>query len=211
VAVGIEVAASAGATVIAVAGPSWLSEASIARAVDNAVRSGAIVIVGASREVGSPRREHPGDGVLTVGAVGPDDRIVGGYRPGGVAVVAPGKNFTTAGPNGTEPDMGTGTDFAVALVAGTAALVRSAYPDLTPGAVARRVVETADPLTATVPDSQYGWGLINPTAAVLEPLLDIQLPLPAPDPVERWIDLLLVALGLLALALVVPRRRSSRG
>jgi membrane-anchored mycosin MYCP len=209
-ALGIEVAASAGASVIAVAGPTRLTDTSIARAVENAVRGGAVVVVGASLEVGSPRREPPGDGVVTVGAVGPDDETVGGYRPGAVAVVAPGKNITSVGVDGSERVMGTGTDFAVALVAGLTALVRSAYPDLSPAALARRVVETAEPLTTTVPDPQFGWGLINPTAAVLAPIIDIESSAPERDPVDRWIDILLVALGCLAVALVVPLHRSTR-
>jgi subtilisin family serine protease len=51
-------------------------------------------------------------------------------------------------------------------VAGVAALVRAYHPQLTAAQVKRRLEATADRPPANVPDTAFGWGTVNPTAAV---------------------------------------------
>ncbi len=85
--------------------------------------------------------------MVTVGAIGPDDTLIWPYSLGSVLVVAPGANVVSVG--GAGQVRGTGTDYAVSFVAGVAALVLSAHPDLTASQVARRIAITAGPLTST--------------------------------------------------------------
>ncbi len=79
---------------------------------------------------------------MRVGAVAADDRLAGEYVPGAVDVLAPGVNVLTTGEGGEIE--ATGTDFAVPFVAGLAALIRAAEPELSPAAVAQRVMNSAD-------------------------------------------------------------------
>src|SRR5690606_10372007 len=60
-----------------------------------------------------------------------------------------------------------GTSGAAPLVAGLAALVRSAHPQLDAGAVINRITATATPVPGQAdPSPIYGHGLINAQAAV---------------------------------------------
>jgi len=63
-----------------------------------------------------------------------------------------------------------GTSFSTPLVAGCAALVLSAHPDLGPEAVRDALAMSAS--RAGQPDDQYGWGIVNARDAVLYPLLE---------------------------------------
>lgn len=215
----IEVAVSAGATVIAIGGPSHLAEPTVEQAVDTAIRNGAVVVTGATvpAEIGAapPGDPYGPEGVITVGAIGPDDALIWPYSPGSVLVVAPGANVVSVGGDGQV--RGTATDYAVSFVAGVAALVLSAHPDLNAGQVARRIAITADPLTSTVPDGQYGWGIVNLGAAVID-VVPGEGPAGAilsPGPTQwelTWLDFVLLALvaGLAAVPFLVLRWRSGR-
>lgn len=61
-----------------------------------------------------------------------------------------------------------GTSGAAPIVAGVAALVRSAHPELDANNVINRIIKTARPAvgSTTVPDEKYGYGLIDASAAV---------------------------------------------
>ena len=61
-----------------------------------------------------------------------------------------------------------GTSGAAPIVAGVAALVRSAHPDLDAANVINRIIRTATPVpgVTSVPDKLYGYGLLNAAAAV---------------------------------------------
>jgi membrane-anchored mycosin MYCP len=109
------------------------------------------------------------DGVIGVGAIGPDgqrwpDSQVGPY----VDLVAPG-SAVTAATVGDGCAVGfEGTSFAVPFVAATAALVRQYSPALRARDVAARLLATADP-TPDGPDSRaYGHGVLNPYRAVTD-------------------------------------------
>jgi hypothetical protein len=61
-----------------------------------------------------------------------------------------------------------GTSGAAPIVAGIAALVRAAHPELNADNVINRIIKTARPAAAAtaVPDPLYGYGLVDASAAV---------------------------------------------
>jgi membrane-anchored mycosin MYCP len=131
--------------------------------------------------VGAPTESKPvnaqatlGDGVLRVAGVGVDHQWAVDYRKGNVDLSAPGINVTSLGlVTGNKPQSvsGSGTAYAVAYTAGTAALVRAAYPDLDAKGAANRLKKTADAMAdGTPPSNQYGYGFINPSEAVTKVL-----------------------------------------
>ncbi|POX44926.1 type VII secretion-associated serine protease mycosin [Streptomyces sp. Ru72] len=62
-----------------------------------------------------------------------------------------------------------GTSYAAGYVSAAAALVRSAFPHLTVGQTIRRLISTARRPGGSGHDDQYGYGLVNPLAAVRSP------------------------------------------
>jgi subtilisin family serine protease len=92
---------------------------------------------------------------ITIGVMAPSEQLVGAVPGGGHALWQ-------------------GTSGATPIVAGIAALVRAAHPELDAGNVIERILRTARPATSTVPDPLYGYGLIDADAAVRAsvPLVD---------------------------------------
>ena len=176
----IEVAVSAGATVVALGSYVNVDDPGVAQAITQAAGHNVVVVyaaptgaTGAPVPSSSPATAAPaGGGVLSVGAVGVDGQLGADYLPGSVTVVAPGLNVMTLGTTGTGTTAGSGTQYAVAFVAGEAALVRAAHPNLTAVQVVQQVERTSDSQSGGAPDKAYGWGLINPTVAVKKVLSD---------------------------------------
>ena len=149
--------------------------AQITRAADMAVEKGIVVVVSAGNEGDTSWRyiTAPADGfnVITVGAVDEMEIIapfssLGPTSDGRIKpeVVAMGVNNVHVYPGGAGYGRGNGTSFACPMVAGTAALILSAHPELTPRQVRQALVQTAD--RATQPDNVYGWGLVDALQAV---------------------------------------------
>ncbi|WP_208641138.1 type VII secretion-associated serine protease mycosin [Micromonospora arborensis] len=72
-----------------------------------------------------------------------------------------------------------GTSFAAPLVAATAALVRSRYPQMPAGEVVNRLLATARDLGPTGRDDRFGYGMVDPVAA-----LTAQVPPVAANPLD---------------------------
>lgn len=106
-------------------------------------------------------------GVLTVGGVDRAGRASDTASSQGITigVMAPSENLVGAIPGGGHSTW-QGTSGATPIVAGIAALVRAAHPELDAANVVNRIIATARPATATVPDPLYGFGLIDAAAAV---------------------------------------------
>lgn len=173
---GIRWAVDHGARVINVSSGAYNGEAAARGYHDSLVyaESRDVVVVvsagggdGAGRVSGLASRP----GVVAVSAV--DD--TGTFRPDvsnqgpGVELAAPGVAMSMLSEDG---DAGfrlktfTGTSLSAPIVAGTAALIRSEYPDLNAASVVQRLVSTATDAGQPGRDPQYGHGIVNPVAAL---------------------------------------------
>jgi uncharacterized repeat protein (TIGR01451 family) len=111
---------------------------------------------------------------LAVGAVD-DERLAATFSSRGPSawgevkpeLVAPGVNIVSSFPGGGLAK-GTGTSMAAPHVAGLAALLLQAKPNLTPDQIEHLLESTAAPLGTTVPNNTSGWGLVNAYAAGLQ-------------------------------------------
>jgi hypothetical protein len=160
----ISVATASGATVIALGSYIDTSDPKVVAAVKQAVNHD-VVVVCAAPAPDAPVTDDttlPARGVLRVGAVGEDGRPVAPYKLGAVDVQAPGGRVSTLGMTGAGTVTVTGTQYAVAFVAGEAALIRSAYPSLKAAGVANRVKES----TKTPTGVAAGAKMLDPRLAV---------------------------------------------
>jgi subtilisin family serine protease len=107
-------------------------------------------------------------GVLTVGGVN-RDRIASSTASAQgitIGVMAPSEGLVGAIPGGGYVAW-SGTSGATPIVAGIAALVRAAYPNLDAANVINRILATATPVTQEVPDPLYGFGVVNAYEALV--------------------------------------------
>ncbi len=132
-----------------------------------------VVVVAAAGNRGS------GTGVVGAPATIPGVLVVGGVDPQGrasldastqgitIAVVAPSEKLLGVSADGTVVEW-PGTSGAAPIVAGIAALVRSAYPDMDADNVINHIIRTATPPAGVteLPDPLYGYGLVDAQAAV---------------------------------------------
>ncbi|WP_329313805.1 S8 family serine peptidase [Streptomyces sp. NBC_01262] len=133
-----------------------------------------VLVVAASGNDGTPDVTYPANypGALAVGAVKNDGTIWEDSNYGSsVLLSAPGTHIVSASADSdTGYHSGTGTSDATAYVSAAAALLRAKFPDLTAGQIANRLTKTAGlPSSAkglTLPDKHYGYGYIQPLAAL---------------------------------------------
>ncbi|MET7748565.1 type VII secretion-associated serine protease mycosin [Micromonospora sp. NPDC005367] len=114
-------------------------------------------------EVWYPAREP---GVIAVaGLERNSENLWSGSITGREAVLsAPATGLVGARPGGYWRVQG--TSFAAPLVSATAALVRSRYPQMSAGDVVNRLMSTARDLGPTGRDDRFGFGLVDPVAAL---------------------------------------------
>ncbi len=216
----IGVAVSAGARVIALGSYVNPQDPAVASAIAAAASRDVLVVTAAPvRAAGGgpdPLAGHT-DPVLRVGGMGIDGSMAASYVPNATDVVAPGVGVASLGISGTGQFDASGTQYAVAFAAGEAALVRARYPDLRAAQVVRRIEATADRMGSTAPDSTYGWGLIDPAAAVTRVIPDERRGPAPPDAAathrsgsalrnQALVVTLLVALVLAVLVILRVRR-----
>jgi type VII secretion-associated serine protease mycosin len=115
-------------------------------------------------EVGAPATIP---GVLTVAGVDREQNASFDASSQGItiSVAAPSEDLVGVLPDGSHV-VWSGTSAAAPLVSGLVALARSAYPDLSAAEVINRVVRTADPKGEAAPSPLYGYGIIDPVAAL---------------------------------------------
>lgn len=196
VATAIRYATEQGASVINLSLSSHRDHTVIREAIVYAQSQDVVVVASVGNDQDdsrTPLRSYPAayKGVLGVGAIDANGARVSSSQLGTyVDLSAPGGAVVGATRRGGHTYF-SGTSFAAPFVAGTAALVRAAYPELTADQVARRLVATASPARGGSDEVEYGAGVVDPYRAVTEDL-DAALPVPlrpmvrpAPDPIER--------------------------
>jgi type VII secretion-associated serine protease mycosin len=169
----IRYAVDRGASVISMSVSTSQDFTADREAVDYALKRNVLIVTASGNEGESGQIDFPGEypGVLTVGGVNNSGNIWEGSNYGPqVLLTAPATNIVSAGWPGNKLRVGTGTSASAALTAAAAALIKSKFPDLTPGQIANRLVKTAVlPESAegiSLPDQKYGYGIIQPLAAL---------------------------------------------
>ena len=121
-------------------------------------------------------------GVLAVGGIEPGGSLWrGSTREPYVAVAAPGDHMVYVGRDGRYTTTGAGTSFSAALTAAAAALIRSRYPHMPWYEVDQRLIDTATRVGRPVPNTGYGYGIVNLARAVNASAYPVRAS--APDPV----------------------------
>lgn len=220
VATGIRYAADHGAKVINLSLSGYGDYTVIRNAVKYAQSKDALLVaaVGNRADMGAvPSFPASYDNVLGVGSIDIEGARVDSSQVGPyVDIVAPGEDVVGAS-RVRGHGYWTGTSFAAPFVAATAALVRSAWPDLTATQVADRLLATADPARGGQGSFEYGAGIVDPYRAVTEGLSDREpdvLPAISPAPPDQdelanaawWSRMSVgarITTGLAALAIVV--------
>ncbi|MET7960429.1 type VII secretion-associated serine protease mycosin [Micromonospora zamorensis] len=188
-----------------------------------------VVLVAAAGNRQEGQQDRPGypaayPGVIAVGGVDEQGGHVGSSISGDyVDIAAPGLNIIGPAPRGAgyrgEPNGG--TSYAAAYVSGAAALVRAAYPDLSPQQVAERLERTAD----NPPEghnADIGYGMVNPYRAVSSllgtrtnpPAVAVPMPAAQDDPLgwQRPAAIWAATVGgLLTVLLLIARPIVTRG
>ncbi|CAI7977149.1 membrane-anchored mycosin MYCP [Frankia sp. Hr75.2] len=160
-------------------------------AVRYALAHDVVVVASAGNtEPGDTEVNSPANIPGVIAVTGSDYRGMfwGGSVQGPEAVLAaPGPGIRAPVPTRVSPDgldTGGGTSNSAAIVAGVAALVRAAKPGLDAPNVINRLIRTALDMGPVGRDSQYGFGLVEPVAALTAelPLVDGNPLLTAPIP-----------------------------
>jgi type VII secretion-associated serine protease mycosin len=155
-----------------------------------------VVVVSASGNEGKSGAEAIGypanyPGVVAVGAVKSSDEIWEKSNSGSnLMLSAPGYRIVSTSTDSGGYEMGTGTSDSAAYVSAACALLREKFPNLTAGQLVNRLTTTAGlPASAKglkLPDEKYGYGYIQPLAALQENIpagsKNGPLTMPAADP-----------------------------
>ncbi|WP_275291532.1 S8 family serine peptidase [Amycolatopsis sp. La24] len=178
----IDTAVDRGAGVILVAVPAGSDSPALGAALDHAKSRGAVVIsAAAATQQGAHTYPTASKGVLAVGSTDESGAPVQSEAGDYLGIAAPGANLvsTSAGGGGAVAHRWPITDpsLAAAYVAGVAALVRSAHPELKGEEVVNRLMLTASRPPSGAHDPRRGWGMLDAYAAVSS-----TLPANAPGP-----------------------------
>ncbi|MEV6488439.1 type VII secretion-associated serine protease mycosin [Actinoplanes sp. NPDC051633] len=170
VANGVRWAVDRGARVINLSLGGSGSSPALAAALDYAFAKDVVVVActgntsaSSASGVWYPAREP---GVLAVaGLERSGDTLWSGSITGPETVVAaPATQLVGARPGGYWRVQG--TSFAAPMASATAALIRSRWPDMTAGEVINRIIKTSHDRGPQGRDAKYGYGMIDPTAAL---------------------------------------------
>ncbi|MGV9566069.1 S8 family serine peptidase [Streptomyces sp. NPDC003480] len=227
IAQGIKYAADHHAQVINVSSGTATPDPLLREAVNYALGKNAVVVASAGNdgENGNPAM-YPADfpGVIDVTGTDSSRHFWPVSESGPTSTLAaPAAGIYSAGDRG-QYVRADGTSYAAGYVSAAAALVRSAFPRLSAGQTIRRLIITAQRPGGSGHDDQYGYGLIDPLAALRAPAAvdgSAANPLLSADPLGKHTNIgvgwgTVIALGGAAVALIsvsswiVVRRRTSR-
>ena len=169
---GIRYAARHGAQVINMSLGTARASGAMQSAIAYAVAHGIVVVASAGNSATPGQKYTPYTypaaftGVIAVGAAGPGGaRAAFSDRNSSVVLSAPGVDIIGAGPGGSYLQA-TGTSPAAAFVAGVAALIRSAYPRLSPAQVEQALITSAQHRPAGLYSPATGFGEVDAAAAL---------------------------------------------
>jgi subtilisin family serine protease len=209
---GLRAAASGGPTVINLSWGSTDRDPLLEQAIFAAMRAGSLVVAasGNERMSGNPPI-YPASlpHVLTVAATDEQNNITSfSSASPGLDLAAPGVDIPVADPESpTGYSLADGTSFSSPIVAGAAAWVWTARPDLDVSQLYELLRRSARDLGPPGWDPDYGFGLLDVRAALAAPT-------PTPDPGEPNDDVRFVkAGGVFAKAaplVVAPKRLAGR-
>ncbi len=133
---------------------------------------GVIAVAGLSG--GAPPSVRPTTSPSAVGGRGGGgDGLWAGSLTGPETVLtAPADNLTGARPGGGYWQV-QGTSFAAPLVAAAASLIRARYPEMSAANVINRLIGTAKDLGPAGRDDRFGYGEVDPLAALREPVEEV--------------------------------------
>ncbi|MFZ3560239.1 S8 family serine peptidase [Streptomyces sp. BH055] len=152
---------------------SCSNERAVLEAISYANEKGTPVVVSTGNEGQSADDMLPVSypGVVGVGAVGSNGQSWGKSNYGKVVLLsAPGVEVVSPGTGPTGYTKGQGTSDSAAYTSAALALLKQKFPDLTAGQLVNRLAKTAGlPASekgASLPDEHYGYGFIQPLAAL---------------------------------------------
>jgi thermitase len=126
-------------------------------------KGGVVTLAAGNQGTFDPSPDNPY--VLTVSGTDPNDLLYAWSNTGNnIDVAAPGSAFTTV--NGGGYTAASGTSIAAPIVAGVAALLLSASPNLTGDQVQTILKQSADDLGPVGWDTSYGYGRVNAARAL---------------------------------------------
>lgn len=155
-----------GADVINLSMGGGALSAALREAVQQAVDAGCIVIAAVGND-GDMTISYPAayDDVIGVGSIDKDGRLAGwSQRNGSTNVCAPGQDIISIGwTSYAALSMGSGTSFSAAVVSGAVALVKEAYPDMTPRELMELLEQSCDPVVSSDGslEPEAGAGVLN--------------------------------------------------
>ncbi|OZV83195.1 type VII secretion-associated serine protease mycosin [Micromonospora echinospora] len=142
-------------------------------AIRYALEKDVVVVASAgNREQGDTAVTSPANipGVVAVsGLAEKGGFFAGSVRGPEVVLAAPQERIISPRPFAVSKNgygLTSGTSDSAAIVSGVAALVRSRYPDLDAANVVNRLIRTADDEGRSGRDDQFGFGAVNPVAAL---------------------------------------------
>ena len=139
-------------------------EAAIRHALDEGV-----IVVAAAGNSGDTQLLYPAsyDGVISVSHVGRDLVLSAtSNKNDHVWVTAPGREVLSLGRLPLTVKMSSGTSFSAPAVAGVAALLKEAFPQMTPADFKEILKVSSKDLGRTGYDIYYGWGLVQAPDAI---------------------------------------------
>jgi type VII secretion-associated serine protease mycosin len=163
----IDSAVQRGVNIISISEYTGASDA-LKAAVQRAQHADAMIVAAAGNTPEDSIISWPAhyDGVIAVASTDRDgnhaDVSVTGSQ---IVIAAPGVDIFSADRGGGYSKE-TGTSPATAIVAGVVALVRSKYPNLSATEVIHRLTATATDKGPPGRDPEYGYGIVNPVAAL---------------------------------------------
>ncbi|HWS35029.1 MAG TPA: type VII secretion-associated serine protease mycosin [Actinoplanes sp.] len=175
VAKGVRWAVDHGAKVVNLSLGGSGSSPALAAAIDYAFAKDVVVVACTGNATGTSTKQttkvgvwYPArePGVIAVGGMQRDGKEIwsGSIRGKETVVTAPATELVGARPGGYWRVHG--TSFAAPMVSATAALIRSRWPDMPAGEVVNRIIRTAQDRGAPGRDAEFGFGMIDPLAAL---------------------------------------------